>query len=647
MNARARTPGLAVTAAAFIAGFFLFFTWRGLFCYFTGDDLMNLYGYWTKPVSALVQGNLFFWTPYYRPLGGIIYRPLFAVFGFNPRPLYIVFYAAMLLNLWLAYLWLKRIAASAEIGAIAVLLWAVHGKFDYLYYNAGSMYDVFCFLFFSAALVIDLRTRTKDRLLGIGGTAAFLACLICALNSKEMAATLPVIVLTYELIFHTPHFRSVRALLRWCGHEGRVAFLGALIVLIWIPAKLGSAGLVQVTDYIPSYTLARWLQDMGSYLGALLYRNSPSAPLGVTPLTPIEIGLFFGIAAAIALWLRSRVACFGLLFFAITALPVSFIPARLGFVMYLPSAGIALYLAVCLVKFKEALHKLYSEAVHPERASGAAPVSAAIALFIGTALIVGVLHYRNWPPIGDDSPYKLTMAELSRMYPTLPRNSRLLFVHSALDPNWDLVFLLRVYYRDPGLFITDLNGPDAQRIPLNRLSHYDHIFDFENGHYEELENGDAAQSVQLHLIKGSQDGAFGEVMSVGRPGATLYIGKGVLISGPNTDGYWTLDQPELRFRLSSVRHNLLRVHFFLPEQTMKQTGPLVVDFDVNGHLLEQARFAKAGEIIYQRDVPVEWLRTDNQTTVQMRIHNPYIAPGDGARLGFILRSAAFSSSARS
>ena len=33
--------------------------------------MMNLYGYWSKPVSALVKANIFFWTPYYRPFGGI------------------------------------------------------------------------------------------------------------------------------------------------------------------------------------------------------------------------------------------------------------------------------------------------------------------------------------------------------------------------------------------------------------------------------------------------------------------------------------------------------------------------------------------------------------------------------------------------
>ncbi len=286
---------LRILAGLFIAGFFLFFTWRGLLLYYTGDDLMNLYGYWSKPVSSLVKANIFFWTPYYRPFGGVIYRIIFGLFGFNPVPLYIVYFAAMLLNLWVAYLVFKRIGGSREIGAIATLLWAFHGKLDYLYYNAGSMYDVFCFLFFFLALLIYLKAREQGRFLGVWGMIGFLVCFVCALNSKEMAATLPVIVLVFELLFHPPDFRKVRTLIPWCLREGRMALLGALVVLIYLPGKLGSDGLATYSAYIPVYSWARWLQDTETYLGDLFYRNNPAVPLGVTPLSGAAVACFYGV----------------------------------------------------------------------------------------------------------------------------------------------------------------------------------------------------------------------------------------------------------------------------------------------------------------------------------------------------------------
>jgi hypothetical protein len=631
---------------------FLFFTWRGFFVYYTGDDLMNLYGYWSKPLSLLVRANIFFWTPYYRPFGGVIYRTIFALFGFNPYPLYVVYFAAMLLNLWLAYLVIKKISGSGEIGALATLLYAFHGKLDYLYYNAGSMYDVFCFLFVFVALLIYLNARLQGRFLGIWGTLGFLACFVCALNSKEMAASLPVIVLVYELIFHPPEFHSLRAIIRWCFHEGRMALLGALCVLIYLPGKLGAGGLAQDSAYVPAYTWARWLEDTETYLGYLFYRNNPSSVFNVAPLSPLGVAAFFAILVAIAVWLRSRAAWFGLLFFIIALQPVSFIPARLGFVLYLPLAGLALFVAICLVRFKEGLWRLVSEALQPGESTvrPVSPASASVALFIATALVISIVDYRHWSPAPDSqySPAKNSAAEFSRLYPSLPHGTKLLFVHTPLDYDWDLVFLLRLYYRDPDLFITQFNGPKEQRIPLNRLPRYDHIFDFEDGHYVELDNSDAAQSVQLRLVKTAQENdAFGEAMRIGRPGAARYVVKGVLVGDPKSDGFWTLDEPELQFQLSSVQHHVFSEHFYLPLDTLKQTGPLNVDFFVNGHLLDHAQFAKDGDVLYQRDVPVDWLKTGSLTTVRMLIHNPYIAPRDGARLGVLLRSALFAASVSS
>ena len=59
----------------------------------------------------------------------------------------------------------------------------------------------------------------------------------------------------------------------------------------------------------------------------------------------------------------------------------------------------------------------------------------------------------------------------------------------------------------------------------------------------------------------------------------------------------------------------------------------MVDFYVNGRLLDQARFAKEGDVIYEHDVPIDWLKTGSLTTVRMRVHNPYVAPRDGATPG--------------
>ncbi len=121
-----------------------------------------------------------------------------------------------------------------------------------------------------------------------------------------------------------------------------------------------------------------------------------------------------------------------------------------------------------------------------------------------------------------------------------------------------------------------------------------------------------SKACNFTLLKAArQSDALGEVMTIGQPGASRYIVKGVWLGDPKADGYWTLDEPELQFQLSSVQHHVFREHFYIPLDTFKQTGPLMVDFYVNGHLLDQARFAKDGDVIYQHDVPVDWLKTDS------------------------------------
>jgi hypothetical protein len=135
--------------------------------------------------------------------------------------------------------------------------------------------------------------------------------------------------------------------------------------------------------------------------------------------------------------------------------------------------------------------------------------------------------------------------------------------------------------------------------------------------------------------------AMGEAFTIGRPGAKQYLAKGVQVGPPDQSGYWTLDQPELRFRLSSTKHHWFMERFFLPRESLQQTGPLHVDFYVNGHLLDQALFAKDGDTLYQHDVPASWLKTDGFTTVRMYVHNPFITAVSGVKLGVLLTAASF------
>ena len=302
------------------------------------------------------------------------------------------------------------------------------------------MYDVFCFLFFFLALLIYLRARLQGRFLGVWGTLGFLACLVCALNSKEMGATLPVMVLVYELIFHPPNFRSLRALIRWCFREGRMALLGALCVLIYLPAKLGSGRHWRKTRHtfrlIPGR--AGW-KTPATYLGDLLYRNNPSLPLGVTPLSPLRCGRFFRGAhrhRALDALSRGLVRPAVLRHHAAAGLVHSGAPGLRA----LSAAGRHWRSTprfawcgskkVCAGWSRKTLHG------HVPPADAVWP-TASVALFIGTALLISMLDFRNWPRAPDPqySPYKSTIAEFSRLYPSSAARRQALICPQRLGLN--------------------------------------------------------------------------------------------------------------------------------------------------------------------------------------------------------------------
>src|SRR4051794_40092364 len=126
---------------------FTWFTWRGLIMFYSGDDMMNMYGAWSLNPWRLAKAQILFWMPIYRPLGGGIYRVFYSVFGFHPEPLYIFCWLMLAANIVLAYRFFRVLAGTATQALIALSLTLVHGSFQDLYLSAGTIYDRLCFLF--------------------------------------------------------------------------------------------------------------------------------------------------------------------------------------------------------------------------------------------------------------------------------------------------------------------------------------------------------------------------------------------------------------------------------------------------------------------------------------------------------------------
>src|ERR1700686_3978486 len=66
-----RRAGLAIVVIYFVCS-----AWGGLQAGFKSDDMMNLHYYWTAGAWKALQGNLLFFSTFYRPMGAAFYLPL-------------------------------------------------------------------------------------------------------------------------------------------------------------------------------------------------------------------------------------------------------------------------------------------------------------------------------------------------------------------------------------------------------------------------------------------------------------------------------------------------------------------------------------------------------------------------------------------
>ena len=87
---------------AFCICYFLWLAGDGLTAFFTGDDVQNLvhlHGYFRIALLEILQQALTVVTGEYRPIGGLFYRLLYSVFGFDPFPFRVAAFTLMGVNL--------------------------------------------------------------------------------------------------------------------------------------------------------------------------------------------------------------------------------------------------------------------------------------------------------------------------------------------------------------------------------------------------------------------------------------------------------------------------------------------------------------------------------------------------------------------
>ena len=441
----------------FFIAYLFWFAGGGLWARFTGDDLMNLNFHLTPSFGRLLLSNLTYWSTAYRPLGGVVYVVIYRVMGFHPLPFRVVCFALLLGNLALVYRLCLRLTGSGEVALLATLLMSYHAWLVNLYYSTGTIYELLCFAFYCGALAYYVGIRQSGKMMNRWQWALFLGLYVCALNSKELAVTLPLAVACYEWIWRRPK-RGVRAWARWLAHEGRAAAISALVTVPYVIGKVsGPDSLTANPAYRPAISAARYLHTFHLYLNVLFYQEHFFRP-GHT------IVLMAGMLA-LAIWRRSRPLLFAWFFVLFSVLPFIFVPHYSGFFIYLPMVGWALYIATVLAMLREKLGKAIPAEV----------------LFLAVALALAPLHARESKRTmqvftSADLPTTEMIAELKRVQPSAARGARFFFESDPFPPKtFSLVFLVRLFYRDLTAEVGRAQDGDA------RNGSYEAVFRWEDG----------------------------------------------------------------------------------------------------------------------------------------------------------------------
>jgi hypothetical protein len=453
-----------LAAATFLLAWFVYFTWGSLAVHFGPDDMMNMSYYWRLKPAQFVTSHFLLWRNFYRPMGGVFYLPLLHIFGLNPAPFHAVILALLLANVYLVYRLAILLRAGGLAAGLAALVCCYHAGLSNLTYNIGFVYDVLCGFFYLAAMVYYLRIRGAGRRPRGREMAVFLVLFVAALNSKEMAVTLPVVLLVYEWLY-----QKEAAL--------RAPFWAALLNLPYLYGKTLSAGaLASNSGYRAEFSWARIAEFQSRSLGELFLR----APLSGESILWLWAILFY------LAFRRPRPALrFCWAFLLITPLPIEFLQGRGSASLYIPFIGWAIFLAiVCVDLASAAAEFLAAEPVFGR--AGKQPLRAI--LLIGCiALWAHKNDYlkRTFVKPSMEQTGALTSDVLQQLQSLRPRVRPHTSVVFLRDPfaGWDMAFITELYFQD-----RSLNIKLQQKTPLSNeeLARVEHVFDYSEGRLVQL-----------------------------------------------------------------------------------------------------------------------------------------------------------------
>lgn len=440
---------LHILGPTFCICYFLWLAGDGLKSFFTYDDVLNLaylHGYFHIPLFEIFQQALTVVTEGYRPVGGLFYRLLYSVFGFDPFPFRVTAFILMAANLLLAYNLISILTRSREAAFIAMLLLSYNASFADLYQSTGTIYEILCFGFFVGSFRVYIGCRQSPDSLGLRKIAYVSVLYGCALGSKEMAVSFPAALVLYELFYHPSQFRRrniVMSLLK--PHFLLIAGLAILTALYLAVKLLSENPLSGHPGYTPELSIGQFAISLNHYLPRWLYWPT---------LDWDETLILVSATATIAFLTRVRELMFGVCFVIVALLPIAFILPRGGFAFYLPAWGCSIFLGFAVSHMLGRMFRMAEATAESQRCQDLRFIALRGILLLGLVLALTLIHRaeaRETPRIFYDDYSRQIISDLQSMHSFFPDRAMLYFDNDPYPEDFynTLLFLIQLAYDNP------------------------------------------------------------------------------------------------------------------------------------------------------------------------------------------------------
>ena len=279
---------------------------------------------------------------YFRPAYMMAYWVNWNFFGLNPLPYHWFKWLLHAFNVVLAYQVLKQLSGSRYGAAVAVLLFSYQIAFREIFFNFACLGELLCAALMWTGIWAYSRVGTS-----LKGLLWCYGIFYLALKAKEMAVTLPLIWLAYDLTVRDDLVYAFWPRIFDGNWKIVVTRMGPIIRRLSVPFAMAlgylllkvpvMGGLIPFSmaspthPYYVDYSLTHMPVSFAWYFN-YLFR---------TQMRPGEWLLIWGVVLSFLLWKHARAALFFFLYLFVSFIPVIvLVNRRLPYYWYIPSFGI-------------------------------------------------------------------------------------------------------------------------------------------------------------------------------------------------------------------------------------------------------------------------------------------------------------------